>query len=133
MILLGLGPDGHTASLFPGSRLLRETSRWVSTPMVSKLGMRRMSLTMPVLEAARRVLFLVTGADKAAILHEVLCVHRPHPLPAQMVLPRHGERTFLVDEAAASQLGSNASPPPVPAKGTKPGAVGPTRTEGKKP
>jgi 6-phosphogluconolactonase len=130
LVLLGLGPDGHTASLFPGSRLLRETSRWVSTPMVSKLGMRRMSLTMPVLEAARRVLFLVAGAEKTAILHEVLCVPRPHPLPAQMVVPRNGERTFLVDEAAASLLPCDAEPPLSPTKGAKPGAA---RSEGKKP
>ena len=73
LVLLGMGADGHTASLFPGSKHLRETSRWVSTPMVAKLGMRRMTLTLPVLEAARTVLFLVTGADKAATLREVLC------------------------------------------------------------
>ena len=128
LILLGVGPDGHTASLFPGSRLLRETSRWVSTPMVSKVGMRRMSLTMPVLEAARRVLFLVAGVDKAAILHEVLCVPRPHPLPAQMVVPRDGVRTFLVDEAAAGLLTPDALPSSPATR-----AAGPTRPEGKKP
>jgi 6-phosphogluconolactonase len=88
LIILGMGADGHTASLFPGSRLLRETSRWVSTPLVSKLGMRRMTLTMPVLESARRLLFLVAGADKAEMLHEVLCVERKDPLPAQMACAR---------------------------------------------
>jgi len=134
LILLGMGAEGHVASLFPGSRLLRETSRWVSTPMVSKLGMRRMTLTMPVLEAGRRVLFLITGAEKAATLYEVLCVHRPHPLPAQMAVPRNGDRTFVIDEAAASVLiaklagGVSVSP----AKSVKPGSTGPTRTEGKK-
>ena len=110
-IFLGMGLDGHTASLFPGSQLLRETSRWVSTPMVPKLGARRMTLTLPVLEAARRVLFLVTGAEKAAILREVLCGHPDPPLPAQMVKPREGERLFLVDEAAAAKLSSPKTQP----------------------
>jgi 6-phosphogluconolactonase len=113
LILLGLGPEGHTASLFPGAKLLRETSRWVSTPMVPKLAARRMTLTLPVLEAARRVLFLVSGAEKASILREVLCGHSEPPLPAQMVKPREGERLFLVDEAAAGKL-SPSQPQSVP-------------------
>jgi 6-phosphogluconolactonase len=104
LVFLGMGADGHTASLFPGTKDLRETSRWVSTPMVAKLGMRRMTLTLPVLEAARRITFLVTGEDKAARLQEVLCGNPQPPLPAQMVQPREGERIFLVDRAAASLL-----------------------------
>ncbi len=109
LVLLGMGADGHTASLFPGSRILRETSRWVSTPLVAKLSMRRMTLTLPVLEAARRIVFLVTGRDKAATLREVLCGHPEPPLPAQLVQPRNGERIFLVDEEAAALLGAGAS------------------------
>ncbi len=104
LVFLGMGPEGHTASLFPGSRLLKETSRWVSTPMVAKLGKRRMTLTLPVLDAAQRVVFLVAGSEKAAILREVLLGHSAPPLPAQMVQPRNGERIFLVDEAAAALL-----------------------------
>jgi 6-phosphogluconolactonase len=111
LIFLGLGPDGHTASLFPGSKLLRETSRWVSTPMVPKSGARRMTLTLPVLEAAGRVVFLVAGAEKAPILREVLCGHPDPPLPAQMVKPRQGERLFFVDEAAAAKLPASQSHP----------------------
>jgi 6-phosphogluconolactonase len=111
LILLGLGAEGHTASLFPGSKLLRETSRWVSTPMVPKLGSRRMTLTLPVLEAARRAVFLVAGAEKASILLQVLCEHPDPPLPAQMVKPREGERLFLVDEAAAAKLSASQSQP----------------------
>jgi 6-phosphogluconolactonase len=111
LIFLGLGRDGHTASLFPGSRLLRETSRWVSTPTVPKLGARRMTLTLPVLEAASRVVFLVAGAEKASILREVLCGHPDPPLPAQMVKPREGERLFLVDEAAGGELSASQSHP----------------------
>jgi 6-phosphogluconolactonase len=116
LVLLGMGADGHTASLFPGTKGLRETSRWVSTPMVAKLGMRRMTLTLPVLDAARRVMFLITGEDKAARLQEVLCGNPVPPLPAQMVQPREGERVFLVDRAAASLLpvetNSGAAPDP---------------------
>jgi 6-phosphogluconolactonase len=109
LVLLGMGKDGHTASLFPGAKILRETARWVSTPMVGKLG-RRMTLTLPVLEAARRILFLVTGPEKAATLREVLCGHPDPPLPAQMVKPRNGERIFLVDQAAAALLPAPGAP-----------------------
>jgi 6-phosphogluconolactonase len=111
LVFLGVGLDGHTASLFPGSKLLRETSRWVSTPVVPKLGSRRMTLTLPVLEAARRVLFLAAGAEKASILAEVLCSHPDPPLPVQMVKPREGERLFLIDEAAAAKLSSPKTQP----------------------
>src|SRR5579863_2700462 len=72
LIFLGLGKDGHTASLFPGTRVPRQTSRWVSTPLVTKLNMRRMTLTLPVLDSALRVVFLVVGPEKAQILHDVL-------------------------------------------------------------
>lgn len=110
LIFLGLGKDGHTASIFPGPRVVRQTSRWVSTPMVTKLNMRRMTLTLPVLDAAQRVVFLVTGPDKADILHTVL-QEKPEPaLPAQLVQPRdRGIKLFLVDKAAAAKL---APPPP---------------------
>ena len=112
LVMLGMGIEGHTASLFPGSRLLRETSRWVSTPMVAKLNARRMTLTLPVLEAAQRILFLIAGSEKAAILRVVLQEHPEPPLPAQMALPRHGERIFLVDEAAAALLEPSAASSP---------------------
>ncbi len=62
LIFLGMGSDGHTASIFPGTRSMRGTSRWVSTPYVPRLGKRRMTLTLPVLNAAHHVLFLVAGA-----------------------------------------------------------------------
>jgi len=120
LLLLGMGSEGDIASLNPGARLLRETSRWVSTPAMDKLGTRRMTLTLPVIEAARRILFLVTGAQKAAMLRVVLCGRADRGLPAQMVQPRHGERIFLVDEAAARLLPAEApaaaSPPEKPKK-----------------
>lgn len=128
LIYLGLGTDGHTASLFPGSRILRRTSRWVSTPAVAKLNARRMTLTLPVLEAAHRIVFLVTGEDKAGILRDVLTGTADPPYPAQMVVPCDGQRIFLVDEAAAALLGPAA---PLNAPETKAGEKGRGKVEGK--
>jgi 6-phosphogluconolactonase len=128
LIFLGMGPDGHTASLFPGTRVTQQTSRWVSTPMVAKLNARRMTLTLPVLNAAYRVLFLVVGAEKAETLRVVLEGKADPPLPAQMVQPREGLRMFLVDEAAAALLAPPVQdrptlPKPKPA-GTSRGRLG---------
>ena len=109
LVLLGIGKDGHTASLFPGTKIGQETSRWVSTPMVGKIGARRMTLTLPVLEAARRILFLATGLEKALIVRKVLTSAQEPPLPAQMVKPRHGELLYLIDESAASALPATQS------------------------
>jgi 6-phosphogluconolactonase len=116
LIFLGMGPDGHTASLFPGTRVTQQTSRWVSTPMVAKLNARRMTLTLPVLNAAHRVLFLVVGAEKAEPLRIVLEGIADPPLPAQMVQPREGLRLFLVDEAAAVLLKPSAPDRPTAPK-----------------
>ena len=110
LIFLGLGKDGHTASLFPGTRVTRQTSRWVSTPTVAKINMQRMTLTLPVLDAALRVVFLVVGPDKAEILRDVLGGKADPPYPAQLVQPRHsGLKLFLIDEAAAAMLKPAAS------------------------
>jgi 6-phosphogluconolactonase len=111
LIFLGMGKEGHTASLFPGGRVTRQTSRWVSTPMVTKLNARRMTLTLPVLDAAMRVVFLVVGSEKAEILHTVLQEKSEPPLPAQLVQPRNlGMKLFLVDKAAAAMLVPEALP-----------------------
>src|SRR5579863_10526867 len=110
LIFLGMGKDGHTASLFPGTREPRQTSRWVSTPLVARLNMRRMTLTLPVLDAAARVVFLVVGAEKAQILHAVLQEKADPPYPAQLVQPRNlGLKLFLVDKAAAAKLTPSGS------------------------
>jgi len=105
LVLLGLGADGHTASLFPGSPALDEHSRLVAATHVKKLAAWRLTLTPPVLRVARHVIFLVCGPDKASALRDVLQEpYDPRRLPAQVVQPDEGDVTWLVDEAAASLL-----------------------------
>ena len=104
LILLGLGADGHTASLFPGTGKTANTTRWVTTPQVEQLGTRRMTLTLPVINAAHHVMFLVTGGGKASVLRRVLDGDEQPALPAQLVRPSNGSRIFLVDSAAAMEL-----------------------------
>jgi 6-phosphogluconolactonase len=107
LILLGLGPDGHTASLFPGSEALEEKHRWVS-PVPHDQGpeplVPRVTLTLPIIQAARQIIFLVSGEDKANRLAEVLAPIMGKPLPAQLAKPSHGRLLWMVDRAAASGL-----------------------------
>jgi len=105
LVLLGLGGDGHTASLFPGHPVLEERDRLVAAPWVERFSAYRITVTVPVLNAARAVLFLVDGAAKAEILARVLeGPRRPNELPAQLIAPDSGELTWLVDAAAAARL-----------------------------
>lgn len=105
LILLGMGPDGHTASLFPGTAALQEKSRLVVANWVEKMKTYRISLTLPVLNAARCVTFLVSGTDKATALHAVLEEEVPgEQYPAKLVKPNDGKLVWLIDRAAASQL-----------------------------
>jgi 6-phosphogluconolactonase len=109
LILLGMGPDGHTASLFPETAALQERSRLVVANWVEKLKTNRITLTVPVLNAARRVAFLVSGTDKAAVLHEVLEGNAPaEKYPAKLVRPTEGKLIWFLDRAAASQLSTAA-------------------------
>ena len=103
LILLGLGEDGHTASLFPHTTALKETKRLVVAPWVEKLKAYRITITLPVLNAARSVLFLVTGGSKAEILREIIYADKTKAnlYPAQAVCPTNGEVSWFVDEAAA--------------------------------
>lgn len=100
LILLGMGADGHTASLFPGLGLLQEQQRSVVAGYVEKLAAWRISLTMPVLNAAQQVIVLVCGADKAQTLHEVFTNPNAN-LPIQQLSVRD-EVLWFVDEAAYS-------------------------------
>jgi len=105
LILLGMGDDGHTASLFPGAAAIRERRRWVVADYVEKLGAWRVTLAPAVINAAADVIFLVSGPGKAERLRQVLAEpHQPDRLPAQIVRPAHGRLRWLVDAAAATLL-----------------------------
>jgi 6-phosphogluconolactonase len=109
LILLGMGPDGHAASLFPETAALQEKSRLVVANWVEKLGTSRITFTLPLLNAARCVAFLVSGIDKAAALHEVLEGNAPgEKYPSKLVQPSAGKLIWFVDRAAASQLSTAA-------------------------
>ena len=101
MILLGMGDDGHTASLFPSTQALNEQDKLVVANPVSQLNTTRLTFTYPLLNAARRALFLVSGADKAKILSRVLTgPYEPENYPSQGVQLVDGQAIWLVDEAA---------------------------------
>jgi 6-phosphogluconolactonase len=105
LILLGLGANGHTASLFPHTQLLHETTRWVAAAYIDEVKMWRITLTAPVINAAANILWLVAGADKAATVRAVLRGdHRPDDLPAQLIQPTNGRAVWLLDRDAASEL-----------------------------
>lgn len=109
LILLGMGPDGHTASLFPGTAALQEKTRLVVANWVEKLKASRITLTLPVLNAARRVAFLVGGTDKADALKAVLESDAPgEQYPSKLVKPKDGKLVWLIDRAAASGLSASA-------------------------
>lgn len=105
LILLGMGDDGHTASLFPRTAALAETARWVVANPVPHLGMTRLTLTLPIINRARAVVFLVVGNNKADVLAEVLEGGKdPRRLPSQAIEPVDGDLCWLIDEAAAGEL-----------------------------
>ena len=96
LILLGLGPDGHTASLFPGTDVLKETKRLIAATWVEKLQAYRITMTVPLLNNGAFVMFLVSGAEKAQIISEVL--DGPQKYPAQLINPSHGQLLWLTDQ-----------------------------------
>ncbi len=105
LVLLGMGPDGHTASLFPDTPVLHERSRIASAVWFVPKQTWRVTLTPPVFNRARAVLFLVCGAEKAETLHAVLeGPSDPDRLPAQLIAPPAGAVHWLVDAPAAAQL-----------------------------
>jgi 6-phosphogluconolactonase len=106
LVLLGLGDDGHTASLFPGSAAVHEQTRWVMAVRADAATMWRITLTPAVINAAAEVLFLVSGGAKAGILRRVLQGPRhPQELPAQVIAASNGRRVrWCVDAAAAADL-----------------------------
>ena len=111
LVLLGLGDDGHTASLFPGLPVLAESQRWAAAVSVPGQDLYRVTLTAPLINQAAMVAFLVAGGAKAGVLREVL--HGPPDparLPAQLIQPHRGELRWLVDLAAAGSIARDASP-----------------------
>ena len=103
LILLGMGPDGHTASLFPDSPALQEKKRLVVANWVEQFHTHRITLTLPVLQNAAAVIFLVSGGEKSGILRQVLEGEAGH-FPSQLVRPKDGILIWLLDKLAASEL-----------------------------
>ena len=104
LILLGLGPDGHTASLFPDTAALDEHSRLVVANWVAKFKTHRITFTFPVLNRAAEVIFLANGAEKADMVRQVLQGKNSSQLPSQRVQPTDGKLLWLLDETAAAKL-----------------------------
>ncbi|MGQ9736478.1 MAG: 6-phosphogluconolactonase [Armatimonadota bacterium] len=102
LILLGMGVDGHTASLFPSTPALAERKRWVTVGEAPTEPRIRLTLTLPALNAGRSVYFLVVGVDKAEAVRKVLLENAP--LPASLVNPRGGELIWWLDRESASRL-----------------------------
>ncbi|MBD3581279.1 6-phosphogluconolactonase [Flavobacterium selenitireducens] len=113
LILSGMGDDGHTASLFPGTEVLHEKTKWVAAYYLEPQQMFRITLTAPLLNKARQNVVMAFGANKAHALGQVISGDRdPERYPSQLLQPVSGELIWLVDEAAAAQL-----PPDVEANG----------------
>jgi 6-phosphogluconolactonase len=110
-VLLGLGADGHTASLFPGSPVLDEGIDWVAKTEGGDPTVPRITLTLPLLNASSHVIFLVSGKEKALVLEKILA-GKGAGLPASRVAPRRGKVTFLADADAASRLGRKSARTP---------------------
>ena len=102
LILLGLGTDGHTASIFPGAEVVHEREKLVAASYVEKLRSYRITMTLPLINNAAAVVFLVSGAEKAEIVQSVL--QGPKRYPAQEVRPTTGELVWLLDREAASKI-----------------------------
>jgi len=110
LIFLGLGTDGHTASIFPGSEVLHETKLLVAAPYVEKLQTYRITMTLPLLNNGASVVFLVSGAEKADIVKEVLEGETKYP--AQAVKPTQGQLIWMLDQPAAARLTTLQTPWP---------------------
>jgi 6-phosphogluconolactonase len=108
LVLLGMGDDGHTLSLFPGTAVVHETQQWVTSFFLPQQEMYRITLTKTITNKAARVAFLTTGAGKADALKEVLQGnYNPNLYPSQVIKPAPGELHWFVDEAASAKLESN--------------------------
>ncbi|XP_063038022.1 6-phosphogluconolactonase-like isoform X1 [Melospiza melodia melodia] len=111
LLLLGVGPDGHTASLFPGHALLQEQNSLISYLLDSpKPPPQRVTMTLPLLNAAKSVLVVATGASKAPVIQRILEQQEPDPVPAARLRPRSGRLRWLLDREAAAELREPPAP-----------------------
>ncbi len=105
LLILGLGADGHTASLFPGTPAIRETQRWTAAQRIDRIDAWRITLTPPAINAAKTILFLVSGSEKAEAVQKVLTApYQPDVIPAQIVKPTDGNIIWMLDNAAAALI-----------------------------
>jgi 6-phosphogluconolactonase len=105
LVLLGMGDDGHTLSLFPGEAIIHEEKLWVNSYYLKAQDMFRITLTKNIVNRSEHIVFMISGSEKAHALHEVLEGEKnPERYPAQLILPVRGELHFFIDESAASLL-----------------------------
>jgi 6-phosphogluconolactonase len=105
LILLGMGDDGHTLSLFPGTPVIHEEKSWVAGYFLKAQDMSRITLTKEIVNHSDHIVFMISGSDKAHALHEVIeGARNPGLYPSQMIIPTQGELHFFVDEAAAAEI-----------------------------
>jgi 6-phosphogluconolactonase len=105
LVLLGLGDNSHTLSLFPGEEVIHEKDHWVRSVFVKEVNMQRITLTAPVVNLSRRIAFLVSGQDKAeAVVHILSGNYNPDLYPAQVIKPVSGELFWFIDEGAAMKV-----------------------------
>jgi 6-phosphogluconolactonase len=104
LALLGMGDDGHTLSLFPGSEALKDEQSWVKADNTEQKGMKRITLMPTVINRSAAIVFLVTGENKATVLAEIISNPTHEKYPAQLIQPANGELYWFLDEAAAKNL-----------------------------
>jgi 6-phosphogluconolactonase len=105
LVLLGLGENGHTASLFPGMKVIDEQAEGIREVYLKDEKMHRVTMTAPLINQAHNVLFLVTGGEKAMVLEKVLTTsYQPDEYPAQLIKPVNGELYWFIDQASASLI-----------------------------
>ena len=105
LVLLGLGTNGHTASLFPYQPALHEKSKLAFTEYIDEVKMQRLSFSVPLINAANQIVFLALGADKATVVREIVAgPFDPERLPAQLIRPTHGKLTWILDQESAQKL-----------------------------
>jgi 6-phosphogluconolactonase len=105
LVLLGLGTNGHTASLFPYQPALHEKTRLALTEYIDEVKMQRLTYSVPLINAADQIVFLALGADKATVVREIVAgPFDPERLPAQLIRPTHGQLTWILDSESAAKL-----------------------------